>query len=189
MNHIVSGALALFLLTSPLSAIAHDTGTHTATRADGPVVTLGDLQISGAFARATLPNAPVGAGYVTIVNTGTSDDRLVSASSPIAGVTQLHEMKMVNDIMQMNELPNGIVIPAGQTVTLEPGGLHIMLMNLNGPLKEGETFALTLTFEKAGTVEVQVPIGPFDAAAGGHMDMDEMSSMDETNAGSQEAKP
>lgn len=152
-------------------------------------VVLGTLTISSAYARATLPNAPVGAAYLTITNNGSSDDRLISASSPIAGVTQLHEMKMVNDIMQMNELPDGVAIPAGQSVMLEPGGLHVMLMNLNGPLTEGATFAVTLSFEKAGTIEVQVPIGPFDAAAGGHMDMDDMSSMRDMESGEQKATP
>ena len=133
---------------------------------------VGELQISGGFSRATLPNAPVGAGYLTILNTGPNDDRLVSASSPVAGVTQLHEMKMVGEVMNMAELPDGIPIPAGSTVTLQPGGLHIMLMELNQPLAEGTLVPVTLTFEKAGTIEVQLAVGAINADeaahAGGH---------------------
>lgn len=118
----------------------------------------GDLEVSGAFTRATLPNAPVGGGFMTITNTGIEPDRLVSASSPVAGVAQLHEMKMEGDVMKMGELPDGIAIPAGETVTLEPGGLHIMLMDLKAPLVEGEEVPVTLTFEKAGTVEVLLEV-------------------------------
>ncbi len=125
----------------------------------GHVVTAGDLEISGAFSRATLPNAPVGGGYLTITNKGAADDRLVSVSSPAAGLSQIHEMKMEGDVMKMNELPDGLVIPAGGTVKLEPGGYHLMFMQLTAPLVEGQSFPVTLTFEKAGAVEVQVEVG------------------------------
>jgi len=121
--------------------------------------TLGDLAITGAFSRATLPNAPVGGAYLNITNNGAADDRLVSVSSPAAGVSQIHEMKMDGDVMKMNALPDGLVIPAGQTVKLEPGGYHLMLMELTGPLVEGQSITVTLTFEKAGAVDVQVPVG------------------------------
>ena len=79
----------------------------------------------------------MGAGYLLITNNGTADDTLVSASSPVAGVTQIHEMKMEGDVMKMNEVPGGVVIPAGDWVILEPGGLHIMFMDLKEPLVEG----------------------------------------------------
>lgn len=142
-------------------------GDHTAMApAD---VTLGDLTITGGFTRATLPNAPVGGGYITISNAGTEADRLVSASSPISEVTQLHEMKMEGDVMKMKELENGIDIPAGETVTLAPGGLHIMFMGLTQSLVEGEKVPVTLTFEKAGTVEIELSIAGM-AAKGPAMD-------------------
>lgn len=140
-----AAAAATLLLVTP--AFAHNGVIH-----------LGPINISAPFTRATLPNAPVGGGYLTIENTGTEDDRLVSASSPIAGDTQIHDMAMEGDVMKMRHLEEGLVIPAGQTVTLAPGGLHIMLMNLNGKLVEGDTVTITLTFEKAGTVEVPMPI-------------------------------
>jgi hypothetical protein len=135
----------------------------------GAAVTVGDLSITGAFTRATLPNAPVGGAYLTITNSGAADDRLVSVTTPAAGVSQIHEMKMDGDVMKMNELPDGLVIPAGETVKLEPGGYHLMLMQLTGPLVEGQSITVTLTFEKAGAVEVQVPIGS-PAAKGPAMD-------------------
>jgi hypothetical protein len=142
----------------------------------GAPVTAGDLTIAGAFTRATLPNAPVGGAYLNITNNGAADDRLVSVSTPAAGVAQIHEMKMDGDVMKMNELPDGLVIPAGQTVKLEPGGYHLMLMNLTGPLVEGQSIAVTLTFEKAGPVELQVPIGS-PAAKGPEMKHSEATTL------------
>jgi hypothetical protein len=136
---------ATFLLAAP--AFAHNGVVH-----------LGPINISAPFTRATLPNAPVGGGYLSIENTGTEDDRLVLVASPIAGETQIHDMAMEGDVMKMRHLEDGLVIPAGQTVTLEPGGLHIMLMQLQRKLVEGETITVTLTFEKAGTVDVQLPV-------------------------------
>lgn len=122
-------------------------------------VTLGDLEISNGFSRATLPNAPVGGGYITITNKGAEADRLVSVASSVAGVVQIHQMKMDGDVMKMNELPDGVEIPAGGTVALEPGGLHIMFMKLTGPLVEGTKIPVTLTFEKAGSVDVELSVG------------------------------
>lgn len=157
MNRILSGALALMLLlASPLAAAAQE------------VFTLGTIEISDGFSRATLPNAPVGAGYITVTNKGTADDTLVSATSPVAGVTQIHEMKMEGDVMKMTELPDGLVIPAGQSVTLAPGGLHIMFMELKEPLVEGSMVPVTLTFATAGTVEIQLAVGPINADEPSH---------------------
>ncbi len=152
-RHAIRNALmALALLGGGLAATSQATVTTAAE------VTAGDLVIGGGFTRATLPNAPVGGGYVTITNNGTAADRLISAASPVAGVAQIHEMKMEGDLMKMNELPEGVEIPAGATVTLKPGGLHIMLMQLQQPLVEGTTVPLTLTFEKAGSVEVELSV-------------------------------
>lgn len=152
-------AIAVALL-QPSFAVAHDTSA-----APGHVVvaTIGDIDVSGVFSRATLPNAPVAGGFLTLANTGTSDDRLISASAPIAAIVQLHEMTMDGDIMKMRELPDGIVVPAGQTVTLQPGGLHLMFMQLREPLVEGTTIPLTLTFERAGTITVDMGVAGFAA--------------------------
>lgn len=151
MNRILQGALALLLALSPIVAVAHET------------FTLGTLEISGGYSRATLPNAPVGAGYITITNKGTADDTLVSATSPVAGATQIHEMKMEGDVMKMNELPDGLVVPAGQSVMLAPGGLHIMFMDLKEQLIEGSEIPVTLTFANAGTIEIKLVVGSINA--------------------------
>ena len=146
MLRLVQAALAAtLLLITP--AFAHNGVVH-----------LGPLNISAPFTRATLPNAPVGGAYLTIENTGTEDDRLVSATSPVAATVQIHDMAMEGNVMKMRHLTDGLPIPAGETVTLAPGGLHIMLMNLEGKLVEGETITITLTFEKAGTVDVELPV-------------------------------
>lgn len=136
-------------------------------------VTVGSLELSGPFARATLPNQPVGGGYVTITNKGSEADRLVSAASPVAGKVQIHEMSMEGDVMKMRELPDGIEIAAGQSVTLSPGGAHLMFMDLKGPFKEGAEVPVTLTFEKAGPVEITLPVvaAGADAPAHDHMKM------------------
>ena len=170
MNRILSGALALFLLASPTTISAQDHGAHAHP------VTVGDLEISGAFSRATLPNAPVGAGYFTITNTGTVDDTLVSARSPVAAKTQIHQMKLEGDVMKMSEVEGGLVIPAGETVTLTPGGLHIMFMDLRQAFAEGSNVPVTLTFEKAGSVDIELAVGPINAAEPSH-DMHDMEAM------------
>jgi periplasmic copper chaperone A len=153
---------ASLLLSAP--AFAHNGVIHNAALP----VSIGSLEISAAFTRATLPNAPVGGGFMTIVNSGAEPDRLVSATSPAAGEVQLHEMGMEGDVMKMRHLPDGIEIPAGETVTLAPGGLHIMLMGLKQAFVEGETIPLTLTFEKAGTVEIELVVGEAAAKSADH---------------------
>ena len=119
---------------------------------------LGALEIMHPQARATLPNAPVSGGYMTIRNTGTSADRLISASVDFAGKTEIHEMKMNGDVMQMRKLADGLEIPAAGEVVLKPGGYHVMFMKLNEQLVEGEKRKATLVFEKAGSIEVELAI-------------------------------
>lgn len=123
------------------------------------MVMVGDLELSGAFTRAMPPAAKAGGGFLNITNKGVEDDVLVSATSPNAPVVQLHEMKVENDVMKMREKEDGIAIPAGETVELAPGGLHIMFMQVEIPFVEGEMVAVTLQFEKAGSVEVMLPVG------------------------------
>ena len=154
-NLVRAALTAATLLLAAAPALAMDAA---ATR-------LGSLEISGGYARATLPNAPVGGGFLTIVNHGSADDRLVSAVSPVAGQTQLHEMAMDGGVMKMRELADGIKIPAGATVTLAPGGFHIMFMQLKQALVEGTTVPVTLTFEKAGTATVELAVGGIAAKA------------------------
>lgn len=118
----------------------------------------GALQITAPFARETLPNQPVAGGFMTIANTGETDDTLIGASSDAAGRMEVHEMAMEGDVMRMRELAGGLPIPAGETVTLAPGGYHVMFMDLAGPLAEGDAIDLTLRFERAGEVALTMPV-------------------------------
>jgi periplasmic copper chaperone A len=154
---LAAPALA-FSLHAPVSGLAGPDAVIRVDHVETPVVELGELTLSEAFAKATLPNAPVAGGFLTIVNGGTGDDRLIAAESAISPVMQIHEMVMEGDVMQMRELADGLLLPAGQTVKLEPGGYHIMFMDLTGPLIEGEKLPVTLSFEKAGKVEIVLEI-------------------------------
>ena len=124
---------------------------------EAPALAFGELMLSGIYAFATLPNAPVGGGFLVIENNG-ADDRLVAAASDVAGEVQIHEMAMQGDVMRMRQLVDGLPIPAGETVELMPGGYHIMFMKLQQPLVEGEAFDVTLTFENAGEITVPVEV-------------------------------
>lgn len=98
------------------------------------------------------------AAWFVVTNSGSTDDRLVAASSDIAAASEIHEMTMTDGAMMMAPLEDGLAIPAGETVTLEPGGYHIMFIGLTRDLKAGESFTLELDFETAGPIEVTVPI-------------------------------
>ncbi|SCW58583.1 hypothetical protein SAMN02927900_02957 [Rhizobium mongolense subsp. loessense] len=126
--------------------------------ASGGTAILGDLEISGAFTKAMLPGQPVGGGFFTVKNSGKTDDTLVVVSSPTAGQVQMHEMAMQNNVMKMRELKDGIAIPAGGTVKLAPGGLHLMFQKVKAPFKQGESVPVTLTFEKAGKIDVTLKV-------------------------------
>ena len=116
---------------------------------------LKSLKIDHPFARATPPGAKTGAVFVTVENTGSQSDRLISVSSPVAGVADLHEMKVDAGVMRMRGVA-ALEVKPGETLELKPGGYHVMLSELRQPLKVGDKFPLTLKFENAGTVEVSV---------------------------------
>lgn len=141
-----------------IAAIAAAAAIAIVTTASAHSFKSGDLEIGHPWSRATLPNAPVAGGYMTIENTGTTDDRLLGGSTPAAGKVEIHQMKMDGDVMTMRPVPDGLVIPAGEMVTLAPGGYHLMLMKPQKPFKEGERVPLTLTFEKAGEVKVELAV-------------------------------
>ena len=113
------------------------------------------IQVKDAWARATPGKAENGAAYLTIVSP--ASDRLTGVSTPVAKQAELHNMTMEGGVMKMRPLAD-VDLPANQPVTLKPGGTHIMLMGLTQPLKPGETFPLTLSFEKAGKREVAVAV-------------------------------
>ena len=141
-----------------------------------PVV-LGDLTLSAAYLRATPPKAPVGGGFLTIANAG-GDDRLVGVSAEaISPRGEIHSMEMQGDVMKMRQLTDGVAIPAGATVELAPGAVHLMFMELKQPLVAGEMVKVRLTFEKAGEVELSVPVMAREAAAGAKGAMGNMGGM------------
>jgi hypothetical protein len=150
LNRRTLGALILGLPAS--AALAH----HDAT--------VGDLAIGHPWTRAAGANAN-GAGFLTLRNNGAAPDRLVSATSPAARVVELHTHIREGDVMRMRPVAD-IPVPPGQTVQLRPGGLHIMLIGLNEPLRQGASVPLTLRFERAG--EVQVTLSVESAGARGH---------------------
>lgn len=129
----------------------------------------GDIAVSDAWSRASAGMARAGAGFMTITNGGAEADRLVAAAAPAVSETaELHTHIKDGDVMRMRQV-EAIEVPAGQAVTLQPGGLHVMLMSLKAPLQDGQTFDLTLTFEKAGTLTVPVAVKAAGAMGGqGH---------------------
>lgn len=132
---------------------------------------VGAIKIAAPWARATPKGASVGGAYFTLTNTGTTSDRLVGGSSDAAQRVEIHEMSMDNGVMKMRELPKGLEIEPGQTVDFKPGGYHVMLIGLKKPLTQGEEVKATLTFEKAGKVDVVFKIEGIGAQSGGGHDM------------------
>jgi copper(I)-binding protein len=118
----------------------------------------GTLTIIDPWSRATPKGASVGSGYLKIVNSGATADRLTGGSSEIAGAFQIHEMTMEKGVAKMRLLKDGLDIKPGQTVELKPGGFHIMFVDLKQPLNKGDHFKATLVFEKAGMVEVEYDV-------------------------------
>jgi copper(I)-binding protein len=121
------------------------------------------IMIKDPWLRATPNGAKVAGGYVTITNAGAVPETLVSASIAGAATGEIHTMSMENGVMHMGRLEKGLVIAPGTTVTLKPGGNHLMFMNPSAPLKEGATVAGSLTFDKAGELPVVFAIGGMGA--------------------------
>lgn len=117
----------------------------------------GDVAVDDPFARASAGGAKVGAVFMTLKNSGPAADALVQAESPVAARAELHTHIREGDIIRMRPV-EAIDVPAGGTVSLQPGGLHVMLIDLRQPLRQGEAFPLTLTLAKAGKMTIQVPV-------------------------------
>ena len=127
---------------------------------------VGAIDIGHPWARPTVDGQKAGGAYLKLTNAGGAD-RLLSASSEVAASVELHSMGMDGNVMRMRQV-DAINLPSGQTVELKPGGFHIMFMGLKAPLKEGDTFALKLQFEKAGEVVVDVKVEQPKAAGAQH---------------------
>jgi len=130
----------------------------------------GSIEIKHPWSRATPKGSEVAGGYMKLINTGTTADRLIGGSVPIAGKFEMHEMSMDGGVMKMRPLPNGIEIKPGETVELKPGSYHLMFVGLKAPFEKGKRVKGTLQFEKAGTVEVEYAV----EAAGGTPKMEGM---------------
>ncbi len=152
---IVRSLTALSLLAT---VTACDPSTRQAAAPSSTVV------VSDVLCRPTPNGRQMTGCYMTL--TASADDRLVSVSSPRAGRVEIHESQLENGMMMMRELRDGMPLPAGQTVALQPGGNHIMLLAVEQPMVAGQTVPLTLTFEKAGEREVSAPVAtpPVEAA-------------------------
>jgi copper(I)-binding protein len=138
-------------------------------------VKAGDLVISQAWSRATPGGAKTGGGYLTIENKGTAPDKLTAASADFAGKIEVHEMTTDNGVMKMRPVEGGLTIDPGKTVKLAPSGLHLMMMDLKHPLKQGDKLPVTLQFEKAGKVTVTLDVQAVGASGpGGGMQMKKM---------------
>jgi len=129
---------------------------------------VGDIVINHPWTRATSPAAKVGGGYFEAVNNGTVDDRLVGASSPAASRVEIHKMEMADAIMKMRPVPDGMAIAGGDKIELAPGGYHLMLIDLTEPIREGDMVPVTLQFEMAGSVEVELVAGALGQAQSDH---------------------
>lgn len=128
---------------------------------------IGAIDIGHPYARATAPGQPTGGGFLKLTNKGDAADRLVSASAAVSSRVELHSMKMEGDVMRMRQV-DAVDVPAGETVELKPGGLHIMFVDLKAPLKAGDSFPMTLKFEKAGEVTVDVKVEKVKAEPAAH---------------------
>ncbi len=148
---MLTGRLALFAAAAVLAGIV------TTVPAAAQDFTAAHLIIAGNWSRPTPPGAAVGVAYLTIMNTGALPDRLIGASTPISAQAQLHATRDVGGTMQMRRV-SVLLLPPGKTVLIAPGGLHIMLLGLKKPLIGGTRFPLTLRFEHAGSLTVEITV-------------------------------
>lgn len=125
----------------------------TTVEADGVKTT---IAVTDAWCRATPNGARAGACYMTLK--ASSAEQLTGVATPAAAVAQIHQMSMTDGMMQMSEMPDGLPLPADQAVELKPGGAHIMLVGLTGPLVDGAVVELTLGFKTAPALKVQAPV-------------------------------
>ncbi|TMN25283.1 copper chaperone PCu(A)C [Pseudoxanthomonas sp. X-1] len=122
------------------------------------------IQVREAWTRATPPQAPSAAGYLTLVNAGAEADRLLLVSSPMAARVEIHESRMDGGVMRMRRL-DGLDLPAGATVALAPSGAHLMLIGPRQPLLAGQAIEVVLRFARAPAQTVRLQVRPIDATA------------------------
>lgn len=160
---LLLAAAVLGFLSAPVSAA--DNHDHGAMQGHAMV---GAIKIESAWTRATPGAAKTGAGYLKVTNTGDAADTLIGGSAAFARKVEIHAMEMTDDVMRMAKLDPGLVIEPGETVMLEPGGFHVMLMGMTEKMIEGDTVTITLEFQNAGAVDVVFPVQPVGAMGTGH---------------------
>lgn len=117
------------------------------------------IMVRDAYVRSSTPSSPTGAAFMVLMNHGAADDRLIAVSSDVAKRVELHtHIEDANGVMKMTEIKEGIVLPAGGMHTMMRGGDHVMFMGLIEPLEQGSEITVTLGFEKAGDVEITIPV-------------------------------
>ena len=153
-----------YCLTAAFALAAVQLAAVGAEAADYDV---GSIHIAQPWARATPKGASSGAGYMTVTNNGTTPDRLSCVSSDAAAKCQIHTMTVEGGVMKMRPVEGGLEIKPGETIMLKPSSLHVMFIDLKHPLEQGKMVGATLKFEKAGTVDVELPIAAIGAAMPG----------------------
>jgi len=144
-----------YLATALLLALFVSGETHAQ-------MSMNTITVEQAWARATPGGARTGAAYMTLMNSGASADRLLSATTPVADQIQFHKETEDNGVSRMREVHSVEISPGGKII-FKPGDMHMMIVGIKQPLQEGQTFPLTLQFEKAGKIDVTVPVGKVGA--------------------------
>lgn len=156
LQSMLAGLLALSLGLGVGAASAHEFSSKTVT-------------ISHPWARATPPGATVGAAYLEIAASKAGGDKLIGGRADIAGRVEIHTHERSGDVVKMKQV-DALAVKAGKSVVLKPSGDHIMLVDLKQPLKEGDLLKMTLSFEKAGDIEVEATVEPVGAKGPHGMD-------------------
>ena len=127
---------------------------------------VGTLEIVNPWSRATPGGTTIGAGYMTIRNTGAASDRLIGGTTDVANDFQFHQTTIEGDVSKMHEMKSGVEIKPGETVEFKPGSTHVMFVKLKHPLRQHDAIKGTLVFEKAGTIEIEYTVGGNGAQTG-----------------------
>jgi copper(I)-binding protein len=160
------------LLSGPASALAITAALAGAAALASPAAAAGDydvgsIHISQPWSRATPKGASTGAGYMTLTNKGAAPERVSCVSDDASAQCQIHSMTMEGGVMKMRPVEGGLEIKPGESVTLKPGGNHMMFLSLKHPLEQGGTVKATLKFDHAGTIDVEYPVLAIGAPAPG----------------------
>lgn len=150
--HPLAWFVACTFAATPLLAAAHE-------------FKVGDIRVLHPMAAPSLRGVPNGVGYASLVNGGPTGDRLLRLSSPVAQRVEVHSMQSQDGVMRMRAV-DPLDVPAGQTVRMAAGGLHLMFVGLKGPLAPGDKFPVTLGFEKAGDVTIEMHVDKPASEAG-----------------------